>query len=268
LTIVNFYAVLHLLGSKITTNKETVYIMDYLAYSFLPIFKNIETDILHELLSSAAKVQFPKGSFILSQDDIISKHYIMLEGWCGASGTTEDGQEFVSQLFKQYDFIGESSLNISSEEISTINIKTFTNVTVLTIPAAAISTAQKKSLVFTANMINMYAEKCKDLRYHIESLALKTSSQKVGQFFLKLKLLSNATGMEIAIPFDKSHIASYLGITSETLSRTLKSFKTRGFTVTKNNIVMPSPYALCEFCDKKAARKCCLYEKQECKFKV
>ncbi|MCL2473426.1 MAG: Crp/Fnr family transcriptional regulator [Alphaproteobacteria bacterium] len=230
----------------------------------MSIFKNVELNIMQEMLSGSSKMQFSKGAFLLSQDDQISKYYVVLEGWCGVCGGNEEGQETVLQLFRQGEFITEPFINREHFEISTVSVQALTQVSVLSIPVGAVNAAQKNSIIFASNMLNMCSERCRELRYHIEGLTLKTATQRVGRFLLKLRFMTDPNGQDIVLPFDKSYIASYLGIKPETLSRTLQTFKDKGFIVTKGSVIMPSTRALCEFCDKGIMNKCSFSGKEEC----
>jgi hypothetical protein len=66
------------------------------------------------------------------------------------------------------------------------------------------------------------------------------------------------------LPFDKSLIASYLGMKPETLSRVLQSFRDEGFRIERHQITLPEPYALCRHCDPGTAQKCDLAETDSC----
>ena len=242
--------------------------IDFLGYSFLPIFKNVELNVMQDMLFGASKAQFSKGAFLLSQDDQISRYYIVLEGWCGVCKSNEDGQETVLQLFRQGEFVAEPFVNKEYFEMSTISVQALTQVSVLSIPVAALNVAQKKSMIFASNMLNMCSERCRDLRYHVESLTLKTAVQRVGCFLLKLRFLTDPNGKDIVLPFDKAYIASYLGIKPETLSRSLQTFKDKGFIVGKGYVTMPDIKALCGFCDKSIMNRCSFAGKEDCTLHV
>lgn len=58
--------------------------------------------------------------------------------------------------------------------------------------------------------------------------------QRVGCFILKLCDSKNHNNVELALPYDKMLIASYLGMKRETFSRTLNDLKLIGVTVNGN----------------------------------
>jgi len=75
---------------------------------------------------------------------------------------------------------------------------------------------------------------------------------------------SNENATCIQLPYDKSLIASYLDMTPETFSRTLKKFKDRGFRIENNTITQPDPNALCGYCDQSLANACKYRDGEDC----
>ncbi len=68
----------------------------------------------------------------------------------------------------------------------------------------------------------------------------------------------------MALPYDKSLIASYLDMKPETFSRSLKKFKTAGFQVNKDSVILPKVGALCGFCDSDLSRVCNIHGTEAC----
>jgi CRP-like cAMP-binding protein len=224
-------------------------------FASLPIFQGVEASVLRDLMSSAHAAQYQKGTIFLAQGERISRVYVMLEGWCGASKGNAEGQEAILQLFRRGDFLSESASEILTD-ISPINLQALTPVHLLTLAPGAVQSAFEHSAVFTANMLAASSRRCQELRDHIEQLTLHNAEQRVGRFLLQLRFSANPEGKDIVLPFDKSLIAAYLGIKPETLSRVFQSFRDRGFAVERNHLTVPFRQALCAYCDKITMRSC------------
>ena len=224
-------------------------------FASLPVFQGVETDVLRELMASAHTAQYQKGTIFLAQGEPVSRYYVMLEGWCGASKGNAEGQEAILQIFRRGDFLFESATD-ALVEISPMNLQALTPVHLLTLAPAAVRIAEKTSAVFTANMLTASARRCQELRDHIEQLTLHSAEQRVGRFLLHLRFNTSPGGKDIVLPFEKSLIAAYLGIKPETLSRVFQSFRARGFIVERSHLVVPFRQALCEYCDKITMRSC------------
>ncbi len=224
-------------------------------FASLPVFQGVEADVMRELMASAHTAQYQKGTVFLTQGESISRYYVVLEGWCGASKGNAEGQESVLQLFRRGDFLFESTSN-AFVDISPINLQALTPVHLLTLAPSAVHAAEERSATFTANMLTASVLRCQDLRDHIEQLTLHTAEERVGRFLLQLRFNTSPGGKDIVLPFDKSLIAAYLGIKPETLSRVFQTFRTRGFIVERSHLTLPSRQALCEYCDKITMRSC------------
>jgi CRP-like cAMP-binding protein len=224
-------------------------------FASLSLFQGVESDILRELMASAHTAQYQKGTVFLTQGESISRYYVVLEGWCGASKGNADGQESILQLFRRGDFLFESTPN-AFVDISPINLQALTPVHLLTLAPSAVHNAEEHSAVFTANMLTASVQRCQDLRDHIEQLTLHTAEHRVGRFLLQLRFNTSPDGKDIVLPFDKSMIAAYLGIKPETLSRVFQLFRSRGFIVERSHLTLPSRQALCGYCDKITMRSC------------
>jgi hypothetical protein len=68
----------------------------------------------------------------------------------------------------------------------------------------------------------------------------------------------------IRLPYDKSLIASYLDMTPETFSRTLKKFRDKGFRIENDTVTQPHPKALCAFCDQALSNACKFRDQPDC----
>jgi CRP-like cAMP-binding protein len=145
-----------------------------------------------------------------------------------------------------------------------MNLEALTPVHLLTLAPGAVRDAEKRSAIFTANMLTASARRCQELRDHIEQLTLHSAEQRVGRFLLQLRFSTSPGGKDIMLPFDKSLIAAYLGIKPETLSRVFQTFHKRGFTVERSHLTIPFRQALCEYCDKITMRSCPFANTEDC----
>ncbi len=233
----------------------------------LPIFQGVEAGVLCELLASAHPVQFQKAALVVEQGDPISRYYVMLEGWCGATKGNAEGQEAVLQLFRRGDILFDLTQDINVGRCTT-NIEALTQVNLLALTPSAVYAAKTKSQTLTENILKAFGRRVLELRDHIEQLTLHTAEERVGRFLLQLRLNADAESKDIVLPFDKSVMAAYLGIKPETLSRVFQVFRERGFTVARSHLVMPARDALCLYCDKVTMRACPFANLDGCSFSM
>jgi len=223
-------------------------------FAALQIFQGIEPEILRELISSAHTAQFQKGAVFLAQGEGVSRNYIVLEGWCGASRGNAEGQESLLQLFHHGDLLLDPASRAA--DVSPFNLQALTPVRLLALATGALRLATERSRALTANLLAASLKAAQQMRDHIEQLTLHTAEQRVGRFLLQTLFNAGADGVDIVLPFDKALIAAYLNIKPETFSRMLHHFRKQGFSIERSHIVLPSRAALCAYCDKTLMQAC------------
>jgi len=233
-------------------------------FTSLPLFQGVDAKILDGFLAAGHYAQYDKGAIFLAQGQPITRFYVILEGWVGASKVNVEGQEAILQIFRSSDFLPEPD-EIATMESSLINLQALTPVKLLVLPTAVVQNAMNISATFANNMLAASVRRGQDLRDHIEQLTLHSAEQRVGRFLLQMRFINiSSTGEDIALPFDKALIASYLGIKPETLSRTLQLFKENGFVIERNHLIVPDRQALCDYCDQVTMRSCRFAHTDDC----
>ena len=96
----------------------------------------------------------------------------------------------------------------------------------------------------------------------LANLQMKDAYGRVGWFLLHQHIVhSVGRNDSIFLPFDKSLMASYLNMTPETFSRTIKKFKDKGFVFNKDSVTVPHLMSLCEHCSENLKGMCAFRKK-------
>ena len=229
----------------------------------MPLFQGMDDVLLHGLVASARLVSYEKGKVFLEQEQAISRFYVIMDGWCGATKTNSNGQESILQIFRRGDFLPEPK-QIEAHTINSLNVQALTPIRLAMFAPSLIRNALENSKAFAANMLDAFNRRCNELRDHVEQLTLRTAEERVGRFVLDMRLAIDADSNDVTLPFDKSLIAEYLGIKPETLSRAFQYFKEKGFVIDRNQLHMPDRHALCSYCDSTAEQHCRFAKTDEC----
>ena len=228
----------------------------------LPLFEGISTDILRAFLGQAHSVKFNKGQICLMQGEAATRFYIILEGWAKTIKSTPDGKELVLNLLGRGDALMETATAGSRRCPATVLAAS--KMKLLSVPSSVLREYLDRNHRLAANMMEAAANQTQTLISQMEQLMLRDAPQRVGWFLLRFHLLAGRKSDKITLPFDKTVIASYLGIKPETLSRTLGFFRTKGFVMHNHTVVMPDSHALCAFCTPELAQNCSRIETNEC----
>ncbi len=229
----------------------------------LPVFSKLGDKDLAQLLKHADIRSYDKGKLLFMQGETLSRYYLILEGWVKLYKSTDAGDEAVLQMLSAGDSLMEAAVFLNIPSI--INAQVVQGAKLLSLPAPIIRQNMSDNKNLALNMIGGLSMRSQGLIRQIEHSRLKTATERVGWFLLKLGMeQSGGEGTAITLPYDKSTIASYLDMTPETFSRTLKRFKNRGFSIQNDKITKPDPKALCAFCDESLSEACIFKDKESC----
>ena len=131
--------------------------------------------------------------------------------------------------------------------------------TLLYFSESTVNSFVKKSPQFAKNIINMLAESIQALMVTAEVWRLKNTKERLGWFLASVN--NNNLGK---LPIAKSILASYLGMTPESLSRALKKLSDEGIELENNTIVQKTGYELCSYCDKVIGSDCNVFGSHDC----
>ncbi len=229
----------------------------------LPMFSKLGDKDLAELLKHADIRSYEKGKLLFMQGETLSRYYLILEGWVKLYKSTDMGDEAVLQMLSAGDSLMEAAVFLNIPSL--VSAQVVQNAKLLSLPAPIIrqNLADNKNLAL--NMIGGLSMRSQGLIRQIEHSRLKTATERVGWFLLKLGMEQHGgKANAITLPYDKSTIASYLDMTPETFSRTLKRFKNKGFRIQNDKITKPDPKALCSFCDEALADACIFKDEELC----
>lgn len=148
--------------------------------------------------------------------------YKVVEGTVRTFTILEDGRRQVSAFYLPGDYFGLEAGNChlcSCEAISTAKILFFKRSAVLALANRDSSVARQLWEITAADL-----SRAQD---HI-LLLIKSAHERVGSFLLGIARRAKAS-TEVDLPMSRQDIADYLGLTIETVSRTLTNFETSGY---------------------------------------
>ncbi len=227
----------------------------------LPAFSKLEETELDTLLTHAVIRNYDKGKLLFAQGEPLTRLYLILDGWVKLFKSTDGGEETVLQMLSSGDTLMEAAVFLDVPSLVSAQVVQTTKI--LSIPAPIARQSLMDNNNFAMNMIGSLSVRSQSLINQIEQSRLKTATERVGWFLLRLGLEQNGGKLDtISLPYDKSTIASYLDMRPETFSRTLKKFRNKGFAIDNDQISRPDPRSLCSFCDEMLASSC-VYKDQD-----
>lgn len=166
-------------------------------FAAVPLFAADGDAVRGEILEQSQIIEPDKNEILFIQGAQASSLYIVLSGWVKLFRETGDGKEAI----------------------------------ILRIPADIIRTRVREDGEFSTRLMREVGQRLKALELHMEHLTVMTAPQRVGCFLLKLCRGKNRRNINILLPYDKSLIATYLGMELATFSRTLAQLRDIGVEV-------------------------------------
>ena len=144
---------------------------------------------------------------------MLSRYYLILEGWVKLYKSTDAGDEAVLQMLSAGDSLMEAAVFLNIPSL--VSAQVVQGAKLLSLPAPIIRQSLRDNKDLALNMIGGLSMRSQGLIRQIEHSRLKTATERVGWFLLKLGIeQSGGKANAITLPYDKSTIASYLDMTS------------------------------------------------------
>jgi CRP-like cAMP-binding protein len=178
------------------------------------------TDEQFDLISKELKVKtFQKNEIVLSQGELCSRTYFILDGLMRSYSIDSKGKVHIIQFAPESWWLSER--NSLFNEASEFNIDVIEPTTAVIIPKDYFLTVSKHVQGFETLNSTMLNNAIRYMQKRINMLLSATAEERYLDF---IKLYPNLT---LRVP--QWMIASYLGITPESLSRVRKDLATKHF---------------------------------------
>jgi len=148
--------------------------------------------------------------------------------------------------------------------VSPASAETLKRSKLLLIPVDIIKQQVSKGGQLCTNVLRIVTQRYKNAMQQIESIVTKVPFDRLGYYFLRLRMEQDPDTLNIDLHCQKSMIANYLGMKPETFSRTLKKLKEIGIEVSYKYISLSEGDVLCRFCDKDIVTSCPRYGTSKC----
>ena len=223
--------------------------------SSLPLFENILEEEIESMLSHLKVKNYQKGELFSFDVNNRPRLYLTFIGQFKLTKINERGDEMILRVVNAGEVI--SPMHFSHYyDVSAEFIK---DTTLLYFSEETINKLVKENPKFAKNIINMLAESVQSLMVTAEVWRLKNTKERLGWFLASVN--NNNLGK---LPISKSLLASYLGMTPESLSRALKKLSEEGIELENKTIVQKTGKELCSYCDKVIGSDCNVFGSHDC----
>ncbi|MBA5248683.1 MAG: cyclic nucleotide-binding domain-containing protein [Gammaproteobacteria bacterium] len=248
----------HKLSNK---NLDLLKTSERLAYK-LSIFTQMPTIEIEQILNASKIYRIPKNKAIIIENNVATHLHIILVGWVKVFNKDKKNKNQILQILNNNNTVLENC--IISRQVFNFNATTITDTLMLSIPVNIVEESCKNNISFAQNLIQIMARKNTATLQNLESIKHKNTGQRIGEFFLKLLSEKKWSSNSIHLPYNKSLIASYLGMRREVFSRNLACLSEQGFIIEKDQIIIPNKEKLCQYCTSEIRNQCQNHQFNQC----
>jgi len=190
-----------------------------------PFFVSAGEAAMSALLRPSFTQQLPRGAVMFEQDENPDFLHLLLSGSVGLAARDEAGAETVVEIF------GAGELFLAPAAILRLPYlasgTALTDVRVLMIPADVFRTAIGQDGALARATTELLARHWRLMVDQVVDLKLRSADRRIARFLAR-RIREEAGAGSAELPEPRGAIAARLGMTPETLSRTLNSMEAEG----------------------------------------
>ncbi|AVK47086.1 Crp/Fnr family transcriptional regulator [Clostridium beijerinckii] len=197
-----------------------------LCASKVPIFENLNRDELVEIVNKINHKEFSKGDVIFTEGNIANTLYFINEGKIKLYKYTKDGKEQILHILSEGDFFGELELIKPSKY--GFNSKAIEDAKICTLTKEEMKDIMMKNPEIGIKVLETVGERLSKVENLVQNLATNDVDSRMAYLIIELmeKYGENVEGnISVKLPISREDMASYIGVTRETISRKLKKLE-------------------------------------------
>jgi CRP-like cAMP-binding protein len=190
-----------------------------------------------------------KGHILYLENEKAECFYVIRSGWIKLFHTTQEGEEVILAMLTAKNIIGKDAIFHQGNFTSTAQV--VEDVQVLGIPLVLLNEQLHKNSQLALNMLNSLTQYQRLHERQLEQYLVYSAPQRIGCFLLGLcPVLEQIDGVELTLPYDKTLIASVLGMKGATFSRALNILRQEtGLQIIGTQVKIESMERLLKFVD-------------------
>jgi len=216
-------------------------------FKTLSLFEKLTDEELRHFSNAANVKSYKKGQLLYLEGDKAKFFYIILNGWVRLFYTTEEGDEVSLAMLTKDSITGETA--IFEEGNFTSSVQIVEDAQIMSIPLSLIKEQLRFNNQLAFNMLTSMVQYQRQHELQFEQYLLYSAPQRIGCFLLGLcPVNEQKDGVTLNLPYDKTLIASTLGMKGATFSRALNILREEtGITIMGTSVTIDSMERLLTF---------------------
>ena len=184
----------------------------------------IEHGSLDQLLRAVGgHTYYPRKVEIVHEDEAADRLYKVLSGTVCTSKILNDGRRQIGGFYMAGDIFG-----LECGEAHTMAAETITDASILIVKKNVLATLANRNAWISTQLLLLTARELARVQNRVLLVSSKSAQERVVGFLLEMSTRAGASGDVLELPMSRQDIADYLGLTIETVSRTLWQLESCG----------------------------------------
>lgn len=209
----------------------------------VPLLAGLPRQQLDSLLPFASIQRYPRGTILFEEGDQPDKLHVVLSGTVEIYSTSK-GREWGLFLMNTGGVFMPAAVLFSEPYLN--SARTVSSSRLLLLDAERVRTQATMSAEFALRLSRAISAQFRMSVRQVLDLKSRSAAQRLGSFLLKLS--DKAEGMTAELPMPKRNLAARIGMTPETLSRTLQTLADNGLVVRGRQIIVRDRGRIENFC--------------------
>jgi CRP-like cAMP-binding protein len=212
----------------------------------LPLFADCSPDQLQRLAGRASVEFCPKGKMLFIAGEPAQACYILLNGWVKLYRETLDGTQAIIDILPAGFLFGETALY--EDKSYPFSAEIVEAATIICLPLSVLEQEMQRDLKLAFMMLRSMARQRRQQDMEIEHTKVQNAPQRIACFLLRLCNQKEEGPITLHLPYDKTLLASRLGMQPETFSRALNRLRDdTGLTIKGGSIEIPAIKTLTKY---------------------
>lgn len=194
------------------------------------LFESFSDSDLAKVLDLIERIQFQKGEVIFSEGQVFDRLYIVNTGSLKVFRNTKEGKEQILYVLSDGDFLGD--LSLLKKETFKFSSVALVDTSLCTIQKDKFDLLMKNYPELYERVLEYAHDRISALEDLVRTLTTKDTDARLAALLIKLADsfgIRKKDGIEIQFPLTREEMASFIGLTRETISRKLSNFQTKGY---------------------------------------
>lgn len=217
----------------------------------VPIFGTLSDDEILKIAKMTKHTQFKKGQLLLHEGEKSDRLFIINKGRVKVSKFTIDGKEQILYILTSGEFFGELHL-FNSDEVNNFSVYAIADTEICLLTKADIDRIMEANPEISLKLLKALTKRLAHTENLAQNLATKDPEVRIAHMILEFCQkfgTKKKDGILIELPITREEIASYVGVTRETISRKFSKFENLGLISLSGNkqLIVNDQLALKEY---------------------